>query len=180
LPHIWYLGSGNQISKYELTDLLPNEIESLKTNFEFPDNRTLFEKTIDFAKSYWWVLILGLVILVSSYVLMRRTLIKRSLTNKPEQIYGYLEEFDGSSTRHSINKTTLCIGRNRDNDICLINDSISSHHAEIHRKRDGGFNIVVLGSTNGVLVNGTKINQSVITTGDVIELGEVRLNFFIN
>jgi len=35
LPHIWYLGSGNQISKYELTDLLPNEIESLKTNFEF-------------------------------------------------------------------------------------------------------------------------------------------------
>jgi hypothetical protein len=35
LPHIWYLGPGNQISKYELTDLLPNEIESLKTNFEF-------------------------------------------------------------------------------------------------------------------------------------------------
>ena len=34
LPHIWYLGTGNHITKNELTDLLPNEIESLKNNFE--------------------------------------------------------------------------------------------------------------------------------------------------
>jgi hypothetical protein len=167
--------------KVELTlGLIEGDSVTLKTNFEFPDKRTLVEKTIDFVKSYWWVLILGLMILVVSSVLIRRALIKRALANQPEQIYGYLEEFDGSSTRHPINKTTMCIGRNRDNDICLINDSISSHHAEIHRKRDGGFNIVDLGSTNGVLVNGVKINQSVITAGDVIELGEVRLNFFIN
>jgi hypothetical protein len=167
--------------KVELTlGLIEGDSLTLKTNFEFPDKRTLVEKTIDFGENYWWALILGFLFLVASYYFIRRALIKRSLASQPEKFYGYLEEFDGSSTRHPINKTTMCIGRNRDNDICLINDSISSHHAEIHKKRDGGFNIVDLGSTNGVLVNGVKINQSVITTGDIIELGEVRLNFFIN
>jgi pSer/pThr/pTyr-binding forkhead associated (FHA) protein len=48
----------------------------------------------------------------------------------------------------------------------------------VHRKRDGTFYIVDLGSTNGILVNGSKISQAVIKSGDVIELGEVRLNFF--
>jgi pSer/pThr/pTyr-binding forkhead associated (FHA) protein len=123
------------------------------------------------------VAILGLV---SSIFFICWYLRNRALKNPPQQTYAYLEEFDGLSTRHPINKTTICIGRNKDNDICLINDSISSHHAEIHRRRDGTFSIVDLGSTNGVLVNNVKTAQLGIEDGDLIELGEVKLNFSLN
>jgi len=51
------------------------------------------------------------------------------------------------------------------------------HHAEIHKRREGGFYIVDLASTNGVFVNDNQINQGEITDGDIIDLGEVRLRF---
>ena len=60
----------------------------------------------------------------------------------------------------------------------LNNDSISSHHAEIHRRREGDFYIVDLASSNGVYVNGNKVNQLELHDGDLIELGEVRLHFY--
>jgi hypothetical protein len=152
---------------------------ALNTELDFPDNRSIFEKIIFIIKSYWAAIILGLIILISLPILLQRTLMRRALEKKPQQIYGYLEEFDGSSTRHPLTKTTVSIGRSRDSDICLSNNSISSHHAELHKKRDGSFYIVDLGSTNGILVNGSKVSQAEITGGDVIELGEVRLNFLL-
>lgn len=152
---------------------------SLNTELDFPDHRSFFEKIIFIVKSYWWAVILGLVILISIPIALTQTLRRKALAKKPQQVYGYLEEFDGSSTRHPLIKTTVCIGRSGDSDICLKNNSISSHHAEIHKKRNGSFYIVDLGSTNGILVNGLKISQAEIKGGDVIELGEVRLNFLL-
>jgi pSer/pThr/pTyr-binding forkhead associated (FHA) protein len=67
-----------------------------------------------------------------------------------------------------------------DNDVHLPNDSISSHHAEIHRRREGDFYIVDLSSTNGVFVNEQVVTQTELNDGDLIELGEVRLYFYIN
>lgn len=58
-----------------------------------------------------------------------------------------------------------------------MNDSISLHHAEIHRRREGDFFIVDLASTNGVFVNDEKVNQGELKSNDIIELGEVRLRF---
>ena len=81
---------------------------------------------------------------------------------------------------HLIFKTAIRIGRSPDNDIQLVNSSISMHHAEIHKRREGGFFIVDLSSTNGVFVNDNQINQGEISDGDIIELGEVRLRFSLH
>lgn len=153
---------------------------TISTTVDFPDGRSNIEKSLSFLKNYWWAFLSAVFVLTVFTLLLRQYLKKQALKNQPQQIYAYLGEFDGLSTRHPINKTTICIGRNRDNDITLINDSISSHHAEIHRRRDGTFNIVDLGSTNGVLVNNVKITQLAIKDGDLIELGEVKLNFSLN
>jgi len=153
---------------------------TLSTTLDFSDNRTFLEKLLSFIRHYWWAVLVAILGLVSSIFFICWYLRNRALKNPPQQTYAYLEEFDGLSTRHPINKTTICIGRNKDNDICLINDSISSHHAEIHRRRDGTFSIVDLGSTNGVLVNNVKTAQLGIEDGDLIELGEVKLNFSLN
>jgi pSer/pThr/pTyr-binding forkhead associated (FHA) protein len=44
-------------------------------------------------------------------------------------------------------------------------------------RRDRSFFIVDLNSTNGVLINGEKVTQQELQDGDLIEIGEVRLNF---
>jgi len=48
--------------------------------------------------------------------------------------------------------------------------SMSATHARIVRK-DGGFVLEDLGSTNGSFVNGTRVTERALVDGDVIELG---------
>jgi pSer/pThr/pTyr-binding forkhead associated (FHA) protein len=75
-------------------------------------------------------------------------------------------------------RSPLCrLGRAPDNDICFENDSVSGHHAEVYHLPDGAFQICDLESTNGTWVNGRRIRTQVLKTGDVVELGEVRLHF---
>jgi len=88
-----------------------------------------------------------------------------------------LEEFAGSQSRHALKKVATRIGRGKDNDIVFLNDSISSNHAEIHRRREGGVFIVDLSSTNGVYVNDQKVSQFELSDGDLIEIGDVKLKF---
>lgn len=72
----------------------------------------------------------------------------------------------------------LCrLGRASDNDIRFDNDSVSGHHAEVYHLPDGAFQICDLDSTNGTWVNGQRVRAKVLKSGDVLELGEVRLHF---
>lgn len=69
------------------------------------------------------------------------------------------------------------IGRSRDCDIVLPDANVSRRHAEI-RPRGGGWIIADLGSTNGVAVNGLRIEQAhALRPGDEIELGTTTLTF---
>jgi pSer/pThr/pTyr-binding forkhead associated (FHA) protein len=75
-------------------------------------------------------------------------------------------------------RSPLCrLGRMSDNDLCFENDSVSSHHAEVYHLPDGSFQICDLDSTNGTWVNGQRIQNQVLNSGDIVELGEVRLHF---
>ncbi|HEX2839720.1 FHA domain-containing protein [Hyphomicrobium sp.] len=92
-------------------------------------------------------------------------------------IYGWLEVLDGTG-RHPLRTTNVRVGRHRDNDICLLNDSISRRHAVLHYNADTRrFVITDLGGGNGVLVNKTKYKSRELNDGDTVELGEVRLRF---
>lgn len=71
------------------------------------------------------------------------------------------------------------LGRAPDNDISLDNDSVSGCHAEVYHLPDGAFQICDLNSTNGTWVNGKRIKIQILSNGDVVELGEVRLHFRI-
>lgn len=96
-------------------------------------------------------------------------------------VYGWLEMLDGNATRHPLNTTNVRIGRHRDNDVCLQNDSISRRHAVLHYNADHKrFVITDLGTENGVLVNNVRQKSHELSDGDLIELGEVRLRFRAN
>ena len=62
------------------------------------------------------------------------------------------------------------IGRAPDNLIQLTDSEVSKHHAVI-RDADDGWQIVDLGSQNGVFVNGKRVQRSAILHGDKIKIG---------
>ncbi|WP_083567165.1 FHA domain-containing protein [Hyphomicrobium sp. CS1GBMeth3] len=93
-------------------------------------------------------------------------------------IYGWLEALDGDTGSHPLRTENVRVGRLRDNDICLQNDSISRRHAVLHYDADKRRVVITdLGGSNGVLVNRTKYKSRELKDGDMVELGEVRLRF---
>jgi hypothetical protein len=65
----------------------------------------------------------------------------------------------------------ISIGRSKDNDITIDDDSVSRHHATIIQSSSG---IVINdnGSSNGTFINGNRINQeSALRKNDILKLG---------
>jgi FHA domain-containing protein/von Willebrand factor type A domain-containing protein len=115
----------------------------------------------------------------SSFAARKDRLEAAALAEQP--VYGWLDMLDGNASRYPLQTTNVRIGRHRDNDICLLNDSISRRHAVLHfdaEKRT--FVITDLGGGNGVVVNKVKQQSHDLNDGDLVELGEVRLRFRAN
>ncbi len=78
-----------------------------------------------------------------------------------------------------LDKDTLKLGRDLDNDIVIVAPHVSRHHTRITRQ---GADMVVedLGSRNGTLVNGVRLEAPrTLASGDVIGLGNVvELTFY--
>lgn len=85
---------------------------------------------------------------------------------------------NGNSFVYNVNDVTTRIGRNSDNDVVLDNSSVSRHHAQIVFTGNG-FDIVDLGSTNKVIVNGTFQSRTSLKNGDIIGLGEAVITFYL-
>ncbi|HEU0304158.1 MAG TPA: DUF3662 and FHA domain-containing protein [Gaiellaceae bacterium] len=82
---------------------------------------------------------------------------------------------DGA-TRHEVTKPVTVLGRSTSCDIRLGDPNVSRRHAEL-RQQGTAYWIVDLGSTNGVEVNGTRVEQAKLEHGDTIVLGETELAF---
>lgn len=70
----------------------------------------------------------------------------------------------------------LVVGRLANCDIALNDQNASRQHAELAR-RDDGWWIVDLDSTNGTFVNGSLVKERRLTAGDRIQVGSSRLEF---
>ena len=119
----------------------------------------------------------GLLVLVLVAVIARRSRKEPAPAEGP--VYAKLQVLDGDGTELLMRSTALRVGRGADNDLALKNDSVSRHHAEIHRTREGDFTITELNSGNGILVNGEQVTKTTLKNDDIIELGEVRIRFLI-
>ena len=81
-----------------------------------------------------------------------------------------------SGTEFILDRPSYVVGRTPENDIILNHKSISRHHAKIVRE-ENRYVILDLESANGVRVGGVEHDRVKLQSGDVIELGEVRLRF---
>jgi pSer/pThr/pTyr-binding forkhead associated (FHA) protein len=69
---------------------------------------------------------------------------------------------------------TLRVGRGRDNQLVLADDRVSRHHGQLAARR-GVLVYADLDSTNGSFVNGTRVHEIVLGSGDVVRLGNSTL-----
>ncbi|MGH8592369.1 MAG: FHA domain-containing protein [Gammaproteobacteria bacterium] len=89
----------------------------------------------------------------------------------------FLVTIDEGSAPYPISGSPWIIGRNKESDLTLNDNSISRRHAELRRKPDGTFTITDLSSLNGLYVNNTKVLTAVLHDGDRVDIGDIRLRF---
>ncbi len=94
----------------------------------------------------------------------------------------FLISFDenGEKSQYPIFLPKTTVGRNPRCTIAFLGEkSISSQHCLIFYE-NGKFFIRDLNSTNGVYLNGKKVEESELKDGDIIKLGLKKLKFYIN
>jgi hypothetical protein len=82
----------------------------------------------------------------------------------------------GEGRRRILSGDAVVLGRSRNADIVLEDPNVSRKHAEL-RREDGRWAIADLGSTNGVKVNGRRVEQAYLEPGDEIVLGTSSMQF---
>lgn len=78
--------------------------------------------------------------------------------------------------RFELSGERLTVGRAADSDIMLDDVTVSRNHAEFVA-RDGGWDIVDMGSLNGTYVNQKTMERWHLTSGDLIQIGKFRLQY---
>jgi Protein of unknown function (DUF3662)/FHA domain len=82
----------------------------------------------------------------------------------------------GEGKRNRLAGTRVVVGRSRECDIVMADPNVSRQHAELRREGDG-WSIADLGSTNGIKVNGRRVEHAPLSDGDRITLGVTDMTF---
>lgn len=93
--------------------------------------------------------------------------------------FGYLKlKLPGTGEQEfEISKSEITVGRGHTNDIVLQDSKVSRSHARFEFNNRGEVAVIDSGSTNGVRVNGNRVERAVIQPGDVVLIGESQIQF---
>jgi hypothetical protein len=102
---------------------------------------------------------------------------ERAVTDTAVRRAGVVLEVNGM--RHPLEPPGIVIGRGTDADLRINDPGVSRRHAEVrvHANERAGtdVSIVDLGSTNGMLVNGNKVQQATLDDGATVKIGNTTM-----
>jgi FhaA, N-terminal domain/FHA domain len=81
---------------------------------------------------------------------------------------------DGSERTVEVDGSPLTLGRATDNGLVIADPRVSRHHARVQARR-GTLVLTDLGSTNGSRVNGVRVDECALGTGDRVLVGDTVL-----
>jgi pSer/pThr/pTyr-binding forkhead associated (FHA) protein len=70
------------------------------------------------------------------------------------------------------------VGRETDTDVLLDDVSVSRRHAVFTRTASGRVTVRDLNSLNGTYVNGSRVDEVALRTGDEVQIGKFKLGFW--
>jgi len=82
-----------------------------------------------------------------------------------------------AGSRYLLDRDSTVVGRHPDAEIFLDDVTVSRHHAEFSHEEDGRIALRDLGSLNGSYVNGERVEQRSLATGDEVQIGRFKLLF---
>lgn len=150
---------------------------TLLQDLAMTDNRSLPDRVVASLSQHWYFWLAAAALTTLLTLGARLFFRRRSEVLLRHRPYGLLIEMDSKGTRHVLKGSATRLGRGRDNDLVFTNNTVSLNHAEIHRRRGGGVHVTDLSSSNGVLLNSGRVSETELNSGDILELGEVRLRY---
>jgi hypothetical protein len=87
----------------------------------------------------------------------------------------FVRQDAGSEVVHVLTRRTT-IGRTPDNDIQIDTSFVSRHHAVVLASTKHTI-VEDLNSTNGVLVNGRRVNRQPLHDGDLVQIGKTEFRY---
>ena len=81
-----------------------------------------------------------------------------------------------AGSRYLLDRDTTTIGRHPDSHIFLDDVTVSRRHAEVVRE-EGELTARDLGSLNGTYVNGDRVEERLLRSGDELQVGRFKLLF---
>ena len=101
-----------------------------------------------------------------------------SLTT-PDPSFSKLLAWLDFPTGERVELDALCsIGRNPRSQVVIDSERVSRRHAVIRRAKDGTYELLDMGSSNGTYLNGRKIERpAALSDGQIIEIGLVKMTF---
>ena len=81
---------------------------------------------------------------------------------------------DGADRTIEVDGAPLTLGRAADNGVVLGDARVSRHHGRLQARR-GTLVYTDLGSTNGSRVNGVRVDEIVLGSGDRLQVGDTVL-----
>ena len=82
-----------------------------------------------------------------------------------------------AGSRFLIDKDVTTAGRHPESDIFLDDVTVSRRHVEFRRK-DGQFHVHDSGSLNGTYVNRQRVEETLLSNGDELQIGKFKLTFY--
>lgn len=85
---------------------------------------------------------------------------------------------DGNQRKFDLGKKkTIKVGKRADNDIVINDRTVSRDHFEIQVNDNNQYVLKDMNSTNGTTINGMKVKEAFLSQGDLIEVGESKIEF---
>jgi|SRR5687767_8931387 pSer/pThr/pTyr-binding forkhead associated (FHA) protein len=100
---------------------------------------------------------------------------------KPGQACVIVRRGPAAGTKFTMDGDIVTVGRHPQSDIFLNDITVSRRHAELRRAAGpsgkGRYEVTDLGSLNGTYVNRARVDSSVLSSGDELQIGKFRLLF---
>ena len=94
----------------------------------------------------------------------------------PTQQHAYLEIMGDKKEKVMLGENEAIIGRVPECNVQILVENVSRKHARIIYRNEE-YQIEDLGSTNGIYVNGIKVEKCILRKHDMIEIGGVKILF---
>ena len=83
-----------------------------------------------------------------------------------------------AGSRFELRSEIVTVGRHDASDVFLDDVSVSRHHCLFTRTASGRFTVRDLNSLNGTYVNGTRVDETALHSGDEVQIGKFKLIFW--